>query len=260
MAPIVTLLVTVTISLLTTRVGAIALQLTGLTPEVARFQARSAFTGVGFTTGESETLVNHPVRRQILMMLMFWGNIGIAAVIATTIASFANKDAGFEQVLLKIGVLLLGIAILWAVFTSRWVDDWISRWVEYALVTWTNVDVCDYTSLLHLHNGYVVVEIQVRSDDWIQGKSLAEANLSSEGVLVLGLTRLSEVYVGSPNGQTEIQSGDTLTVYGPSDRLDELDIRKQGEQGDRAHRIAVQVQKDSEKKGESLQQVEKIQN
>lgn len=249
MAPIVTLLVTVTISLLTTRVGAIALRLTGLSPEIARFQARSAFTGVGFTTGESETLVNHPVRRRILMLLMFWGNIGVAAVIATTIASFAIDPGG--QWLQNIGIFLLGIAILWVVFTSRFVDEWISRWVEYALVTWTNVDVCDYTSLLHLHSGFVVVEIQVRGEDWIEGKNLFEANLSSEGVLILGLTRKSGTYVGSPNGQTEIQAGDTLTVYGPSDRLEELDIRKQGAQGDRAHRIAVQLQQDVERTEQS---------
>ncbi len=242
MAPIITLLVTVTISLLVTRVGAVALKLTGLSQEVARFQARSAFTGVGFTTGEAESLVNHPVRRRILMLLMFWGNIGVAAVIASTIASFALVEASFQTWM----ILVFGLALMWVVFTSRFIDNLISRWVEYALVQFTNLDVCDYTSLLHLHSGFVVVELQVRHEDWIANKTLEEANLSSEGVLVLGLTRNSGHYVGSPNGRTDVQSGDVLTVYGPNDRLEELDIRKQGWQGDRAHRIAVQVQKEVE--------------
>ena len=92
MGAIAALLFIVTISLLVTRIGAVALKLTGLSPDIARFQARSAFTGVGFTTTESESLVNHPVRRRILMLLMFWGNIGIAAVIASTIASFADTN------------------------------------------------------------------------------------------------------------------------------------------------------------------------
>ena len=35
---------------------------TGTSSELARFQARSAFTGVGFTTSEAESVVLHPVR------------------------------------------------------------------------------------------------------------------------------------------------------------------------------------------------------
>lgn len=252
MAAIVTLLVTVTISLLVTRVGAIALALTGLSREVARFQARSAFTGVGFTTGESESLVNHPVRRRILMLLMFWGNIGVAAVIASTIASFTlgnTSDLGMMDAVKawaqKLAVLLIGIAILWAVFTSRYIDDAISQWVEWALLKWTNLDVRDYTSLLHLHNGYVVMELQVKPGDWMDGKNLAECSLASEGVLILGINRSTGQYVGSPNGQTKVQQGDVLTLYGPVDRIEELDIRKKGYQGDRAHRIAIQVQQDT---------------
>ncbi len=246
MGAIVALLVIVTVSLLVTRIGAVALALTGLSPEVARFQARSAFTGVGFTTTESETLVNHPVRRRILMLLMFWGNIGIAAVIASTIASFADEPDDGESVWFRVLFFLGGIVVLWLIFTSRFIDDLVSRWVEYALRRFTNLEVRDYTSLLHLHNGYVVMETKVNPDDWIDGSTLTQANLSSEGVLVLGLTRSNGQYIGSPNGRTRIDAGDTMTLYGPEDRLEEFDLRKKGDDGDRAHRIAVQVQQDVE--------------
>ena len=245
MGAIVSLLVIVTVSLLVTRIGAVALSLTGLSPAIARFQARSAFTGVGFTTTESETLVNHPVRRKILMMLMFWGNIGIAAVIASTIASFTddgNKEPG--AMLYRLSILSGGILVLWIIFTSRFVDEVVSRWVESALRTFTNLDVRDYTSLLRLHNGYIVMEKTVKAGDWIGGLSLAEANLTSEGILILGLTSGNGQYIGSPNGKTTLQIGDLLTLYGPEDRLEELDLRKKGHDGDKAHRIAVQVQKD----------------
>ena len=59
-----TLLVVLTLSIVVVRAGAVALRLTGIPEEVARFQARSAFTGAGFTTSESEAIVNHPVRRE----------------------------------------------------------------------------------------------------------------------------------------------------------------------------------------------------
>ena len=64
MAPILSLLLILAISLVTTRVAALVLERTGLSREIARFQARSAFTGVGFTTAEAESVVGHPVRRR----------------------------------------------------------------------------------------------------------------------------------------------------------------------------------------------------
>ena len=73
MIPVVSLLLVLTFSLVVTRIAAVALVHTGLGLEAARFQARSAFTGVGFTTDESESLVNHPVRRRIVMGLMLVG-------------------------------------------------------------------------------------------------------------------------------------------------------------------------------------------
>ena len=97
MIAIVSLLFTLTLSILITRVAAIALMMTGLSREVAAFQARSAFTGVGLTTSETETVVNHPVRRRIIMSLMLFGNLGIAAVVATSILSFLNGKAALSD-------------------------------------------------------------------------------------------------------------------------------------------------------------------
>jgi len=61
---IVAVLTILALSLVITRVATVALTMTGLSRQVARFQARSALTGTGFTTSEAETVVNHPVRRQ----------------------------------------------------------------------------------------------------------------------------------------------------------------------------------------------------
>ncbi len=52
MLPLISVLVAITLSLLVTRVATEALVLTGLSHQVALFQARSVFTGSGFTTQE----------------------------------------------------------------------------------------------------------------------------------------------------------------------------------------------------------------
>jgi hypothetical protein len=47
MVPLISLLVIIVLSISVIRVGAVALELTGLAPEVAAFQAQSAFSGAG---------------------------------------------------------------------------------------------------------------------------------------------------------------------------------------------------------------------
>ena len=53
----ISLFVILLISLLVVRIASVALVHTGLGREAARFQARSAFTGAGYTTSEAESVV-----------------------------------------------------------------------------------------------------------------------------------------------------------------------------------------------------------
>jgi Trk-type K+ transport system membrane component len=73
MIAVFSFLIILTLSLIVTRIAALALSITGLSSTTAQFQARSAFTGVGFTTLESEAILNHPIRRRIIMTLMLAG-------------------------------------------------------------------------------------------------------------------------------------------------------------------------------------------
>ncbi len=82
------LLVVAILSLLITRAATIALTVTGMARPSARFQARSALTGVGFTTTESESVVVHPTRRRIIMALMLVGNAGLVTALAGMLAGF----------------------------------------------------------------------------------------------------------------------------------------------------------------------------
>ena len=64
MSAIIAFVIVLTLSLLITRLATAALMLTGVSHQLARLQSLSALTGVGFTTSESESIVNHPVRRR----------------------------------------------------------------------------------------------------------------------------------------------------------------------------------------------------
>jgi hypothetical protein len=231
---ILTVLVIVTMSLLVTRVATAALTLTGLSRESARFQARSALTTTGFTTVESERIVRHPVRRRIIMTLMLIGQAGIVTVIATLALSFATVGA-FRDTVMRLVLLLGGLVLLLFLARSQRFDRMIQPLIRRLLGRFTDLDVRDYASLLHIHGEFAVSELAVEADDWIAGRTLQEVRPADEGLLILGVQRDATTYFGAPTGATRIRAGDTLIVYGPTHRLSELDRRQGGPGGDVAH-------------------------
>lgn len=92
MVAIISVLVIIALSILVTRVAAVALVHTGLARDAARFQARSAFTGVGYTTEEAERVARHPVRRRIAMTLMLLGNAGVVTVMASLVVGLIDPS------------------------------------------------------------------------------------------------------------------------------------------------------------------------
>jgi len=86
---------------------------------------------------------------------------------------------------------------------------------------------------------YRIVELLVEVEDGIAHKSLSEAALRDEGVVVLGVKRTDGTYLGVPKGNTLILPEDTLVLYGSLTALKALDQRRQDRHGDRNHTQAV---------------------
>lgn len=247
MLSILTLLMVLTFSILVTRIAAVALTHTGLSRESAKFQARSAFTGVGFTTSESEKVVNHPVRRRVLLLLMLLGNAGIVTAVSTLIISFVNFQ-GTMALVWRIVLLVAGIVILWSVASSHWVDQRLSKLINRMLKRYTRLDVKDFAGLLHLAGEYQVTEMQVRPEDWLAGQALKDADLRKEGVLVLGINKPDGRFAGAPEADTRIEANDTLILYGRVDSLENLDRRKRGFRGDIEHTRKMAEQREVARK------------
>ena len=227
-----------------------ALMFTGLSREAARFQARSAFSGVGYTTTEAESIVNHPVRRKIVMILMLLGNIGIATVSATVIVSMTTTLArSLEYQLIVLAVLAVGLLALWAFFSSRWVERKMNKVIAWALKRFTDLDVRDYVALLKLSHGYSVSEFFVEPKHWIARQVLKDLRLSDEGILVLGIRKPDGTYKGIPRAGDVIEIHDTLILYGSLTRIRALDLRKPGTAGDEEHLRSVKDQAEKEAVG-----------
>jgi hypothetical protein len=131
------------LSLVITRLATTAPTLTGLSCEAARFQARSAFAGTGFTTRETELVVDHPVRRRIIMLLMITRSAGVVTIIISLILSVGVTEGGPSR-LSRLLWLIAGVAALLLLSRSRLVDCVLNRLIEVALRRWTDLDTCDY--------------------------------------------------------------------------------------------------------------------
>lgn len=241
MVAIGSLLLIATVSLLVTRVATVILTATGVPRHVARFQARSALTGSGFTTSESEEVVAHPVRRRVIATLMLLGNAGIVGAASSAIIGFHGGSArGTGWRVLELGAGLMALVLI---SRSRRVDRAMTAAIARILRRWTDVPNRDLSGLLQLSGDYAVQELAVKPGDWLAGRPLGELGLRDEGVVVLVVTRPDGTYLAAPDGQTVIGAGDNLVVYGRSARLHELDQRRAGDQGARAHEVAVADQR-----------------
>lgn len=242
MVAVVSLFLVLTLSILITRIATVALTQTGMTREASRFQARSALTGVGFTTTEAEQVVRHPVRRRIVLLLMLVGNAGFVTVISSLILTFVDvRSAGATTV--RLLALFGGIAGLWALSRSIWLDRALNRLIGRALRKYTRLDTRHYSNLLHLAGEYGVSELLVERGDWMADRTLGDLKLREEGIAVLGIERRKgDTYLGAPGRETRLRPGDLLIVYGRTGVLTRLDERRKGVAGDEEHERLKRLQ------------------
>ncbi|MEZ5238490.1 MAG: TrkA C-terminal domain-containing protein [Microthrixaceae bacterium] len=232
MIAVFSLLIIVLVGLIITRIATAALVSTGLSRESARFQARSAFTGAGFTTSESEGVVGHLVRRRVVMTLMLLGNAGIATVVAGLLLGLggAQQTSGLA---LRIGILAAGLTAIFLLSRSRWVDQRLRGFIAGPAShhrhrgSRLRPDPARGGRVRHRRAARGERGLDVRADP-------RAAPPARRGVVVLGIERRDR-YLGTPSSETLLEAGDTLVVYGRRDVIRDLDRRRGGTLGQLAH-------------------------
>lgn len=235
MIGVLTLIFVIALSMLVTKIAAIALVHTGMERERARFQARSAFTGAGFTTSESEMVMKHPVRRRIILTLLLLGNAGLVTAVSSLILGFSGPGTTLGRIEAFL-MLILGLFLLFLVTRSKKVDRVLDRIIDRCLAKYTDIRPKKFERLLTVMEDYEIAEIEVEDNNWMTGQSLMELNLNEEGILVLGVIQSDEKYNGIPRGPYKIKHNDRLVVYGKSDRIVSLTTRTDKIQARAEHR------------------------
>jgi hypothetical protein len=232
---VITLLLVLVVSLLIIRTGTIALVMTGMSEEIASFQAASAFSGAGFTTDEAEQVVSSPQRRHIVKLLMRAGSVGVVTAIASLVLSFSRSQG---SALPRFSYLVVGTVAIVLFLRSQWFKRGLSPALGRILTETTTLNRNEYAHLLDLREGYRVSELTVSEDGWLSHESLRNLRPADEGVVVLGITRQDGSYTSPPDPDVLLLPGDVLTVYGTQDRLTELSTRSDDDET--AHEKAIE--------------------
>ena len=245
MTAIISFLIVLFVSLLIVRIAGVALTVTGMPREAARFEARSAWSGTGFTTTQSEQIVRNPVRRQIVSFLIVLRNAGLVGAASTLFLSITNLQQG-PGALMDVVLLLGGLLVLWYISGSRIADRYLTNGIYFLLTRITNLDTRGGMALLTLGGEFIIQEIHVAEGAWMAGKTLEEMALMDEGILVLGLDRKGEDFFGAPSKELSIREGDNLILYGNSRSLKNLCERRDTARGSREREVAVRRQQRNE--------------
>jgi len=235
MIGILTLIFVIALSMLITKVATIALTNTGMERERAKFQARSAFTGAGFTTSESEMVVKHPMRRKIIMTLLLMGNAGLVTAISSLIISFTGAHSARGQ-MENAYLLLLGIFLLYLSTRSQRLDRLLDRFINHLLLKYTDLKPKSFARLMTIMDDYEVMEVSVEDNSWLKNSTLAELKLTDEGLLVLGVIQKYDQYNGVPRGNYRVQPDDRLVMYGRAEQIADLSKRRDKLQGKMEHK------------------------
>jgi hypothetical protein len=210
MAYVGILLIAILVSFIVVRIGGFALQLTGIEPEVARFQALSAFSGTGFTTREAERVVGHRIRRRIVTILIILGNAGMVTVIATLVASF-TQEGGYTWFFIRLAIIIGGIFGLYQLIIRSNVGRRITDWLQRPIINRILREAPAVEEIFHVEKDWAISLAMMKRSSKSIGLSVAD--ITTEGdIEILGINRAG-AYLTRPDREEKIVEGDRLLVY-----------------------------------------------
>lgn len=223
---VIPVIVIIVISVFIVKIGSVALNLTGLDDKRSFFQALSAFTGTGFTTRDSELVVNNDIRRKIIIFLMILGNAGFITVITTLILSF--QKGGITPVLINVVVILLAILLIIRVSLHKGITRKLTKKIQQKLIKSPTFTKRPVEEILRLAEGYGIAEVTLDEKCGDIGKTLFDSSFRQKDILIIAIERDSGV-IPAPHASDKLLVGDTLICYGKLHNIEKITAEAENE-------------------------------
>ncbi|MEK4066729.1 hypothetical protein [Peribacillus sp. FSL R5-0717] len=191
------------------------MKLTGLKGTVARFQVISMLTGTGFTTDESKSIIDHPIRRKISMFLILFGAFSLAVIISS-ISTLLTDDLRLMELSIIIGILLVLTILVKVPFLNNRLSNKMKSEMYNHYELWEH----PIEEVLFLEDEDVVMEIDIYEDsEFIDVKAF---DVISDGADInILFIESGEVKIRKELYEYKIKLGDNLFLYGNKKEIEE---------------------------------------
>jgi DNA-binding LytR/AlgR family response regulator len=181
---------------------------TGLDRPIARFQVISMLTATGFTTGESELIIKHPVRRKLGAFLILFGAFSLAVIISAI--SNLLADTLYTKAAAYLGALLLAVV---AVLRTPMARKQLERLFNYEVKKHDELADLPIADVMLFGEEDEIVEIEIQEDSSHLGSCFSDILEKDKDIMVLFISRDNEK-IRSESYSTELKAGDKAILYG----------------------------------------------
>lgn len=194
----------------------ILFRMSGMTEEKAKFQVISLLTNSGYTTKESELVVNKLGRRKLARTIMLFGYIFSITIIAAFVNVVMNLPKAVQEDFWTLTVILAIIFVIFMIAkrvpgVKQKFNDMIEK-LGRKLMYRGNVNI---VSVVDEYAKGVVAGISIEAvPEAIKGKTFGELDLAvGYGIRVILIQRAEKVldYITK---DTVVEKGDKLVVFG----------------------------------------------
>jgi hypothetical protein len=226
-------ILTLIVSFVAVRVGAIAFQLTGLEWSLAKFQALSCFSGTGFTTKEAELVTGNKQRRKIASVLIILGNAGLVIMIATLAGSLVPQETilsklsesflpfsvpAYLVVWVNLAIIIVVVYSIYRIFTHEKFVRKMTNFLRKKIIKKEIFQRVSFEELLLATGGYGISRISIRAGSPVLDKTLANSGLREQDIMVLATVRGIET-IPNPPANMKILLGDELICFGKLENI-----------------------------------------
>lgn len=196
----------------------ILFMMTGLSERTARFQVVSLLTTAGYTTRESESIIENNRRRSLAKIIMVFGycfSAIIVSIFVNVLMNIGQNESSSDEFWIwsatAIGIMIVVILLFRVRFFRKYIDRFIfkisgklmfGKYENYVIIINDCGDNC-------------IAEVKMRKvPEAFRGRTLQELKINADyGLLVLAIRRGKKT-IDSVGKDQIFQEGDLITVYG----------------------------------------------
>nr|WP_263324191.1 hypothetical protein [Neobacillus sp. Marseille-Q6967] len=167
-------------------------------------------TGTGFTTGESELILGHPIRRKLATFLILFGAFSLAVVISS-VSQFLSRGLRTVEIVTSAGVVIVLYTILKLGYVQQLLSKVFSRELKQ------NVELADLPvrDVFLKNKEDVLINLHLYQDSHLAGMTLNRVlgNHDNLDFVVVWIQR-GDVVIRKNLYESTLHEGDQLLIFG----------------------------------------------